>query len=385
MILACDPAEDVTEPIDDTIVEGVEGSAAVTRVKAASPADEQYEFDEDDLAAWARPEEPSDFPEEEAAKTVGPDPTGFLKVGTIMPSSNKEVLVAMVGDMGAGSNPKSVYKLILEEKAAFAIIPGDFDYKDSPSTFEKDINAVLGDAYPLFPAIGNHDKSKWKDYQANFKKRLAKVPGAVCTGDLGVESACTYRGIHFVLSGIATTGSKAKHEEYLAKALAADASPWSLCVWHKNQTDFQAGDKPSDIGWKAFQHCQKDGSIVVMAHEHSYARTKTLTDIGSKDHGATGLPDLLEVGPGSTFSVVTGLGGKSIRGWEEKLHKSDTWWGTLYASDYWRKNGVEMKKPSSDQGVLFIRFNVGNDPSAAEGYFKSVDGDMIDEFDIVRK
>ena len=383
MILACDPGEDGNEPIDDTI----EVNAAVPRVAAASPSVEEYELDEDDLPAWARPEQPNDFPEEEPARTAPPDGvTGpIYHAGTVMPPGNKEVLVALVGDMGAGSNPKSVYKLILEEKADFAIIPGDFDYKDSPSTFEKDINAVLGAEYPIFPAIGNHDKSKWKDYQANFKKRLAKVPGAVCTGDLGVDASCTYRGLHFVLSGIATIGSKAKHEEYLAKALAADSSPWSLCVWHKNQADFQAGDKPSDIGWKAFQHCQKDGSIVVMAHEHSYARTKTLTAIGSGDHGATGLPDLLEVGPGSTFTVVTGLGGKSIRGWEKKLHAKDTWWGTLYTSDYWRKNGVEMKKPSADTGVMFIRFNVGGDPSAAEGYFKTVDGDMIDEFDIVHK
>lgn len=327
--------------------------------------------------------DPGSTTEPDPGSTTGPEPGPSPKPD---PGTQKgEVLVALAGDMGSGSKPRSVYKLVLAEKADFLIIPGDFDYKSSPSTFESDMIAVLGTDYPVFATIGNHDTGKWKEYQTGFLKRLAKVPDAVCTGELGVDASCTYLGVHFVLSGIATTGSKGPHEDYIAKALASDSSPWSLCVWHKNQTALQAGDKPSDVGWTAFQHCQKDGAIVVMGHEHSYARTRTLTDVGNGDHGATGMPDLVEVGPGRTFSVVTGLGGKSIRAWSANLHKNDTWWGTVYTSDYWRKNGLEMKKSSADQGALFIRFNVGGDPSAAEGYFKTVDGDIIDEFDIVHK
>ena len=100
---------------------------------------------------------------------------------------------------------------------------------------------------------------------------------------------------------------------------------------------------------------------------------------------AIGMPDLLEVAPGKTFTVVSGLGGKSIRAWDSGIHQSDTWWGTLFTSNYYRKNGVDMKKTSADEGALFMRFNVGGDPSAAEGYFKNVNGEIIDEFDIVRK
>jgi len=388
LALACDPAAPEAEDADEGTTAGpLARSAVVSAPSGASSTSEGYEADEDDLPPSARPPGPAGDVLDGPDAPEFPSAVGKLAPGLPPVDPDKDLLVALVGDMGSGSKPRSVYKLILEEKADFLIIPGDFDYKHSPKGFEDDINAVLGADYPVFPAIGNHDTKKWKEYQANFKARLAKIPGAVCTGDLGVAASCTYRGLHFVLSGVATTGSKAKHEEFLAAALAADNSPWSLCVWHKNQTDFQAGDKPSDVGWKAFQHCQADGSIVVMAHEHSYARTRTLTDIGNKsgNHGATGMPELLEVGPGSTFSVVTGLGGKSIRAWEAKLHKSDGWWGTLYASDYFRKNGVEMKKPASNVGALFIRFNVGGDPSAAEGYFKTVDGDLIDEFDIIRK
>jgi len=300
---------------------------------------------------------------------------------------DKDLLVALVGDMGAGSKPQSVYKRVLEEGADFVIILGDYDYVDSPTQWIKDIDAVLGESYPVFGVIGNHDVKAWKGYKPKLEERLAKIPGAVCTGDLGVASSCTYRGLHFVLSGVGTIGSKSDHEKYIASALAADDSPWSLCVWHKNQRDLQAGDKSDDVGWTAFKHCQKDGAIIVMGHEHSYARTRTLTDLGNKanGHGAVGMPELLEVGPGRTFTAVSGLGGKSIRAYDSKLHKADTWWATLYASNYHRQNGVEIQDVKADEGVLFMRFNVDGDPTAAHGYFKTVGGAVIDEFDVVYK
>ena len=68
----------------------------------------------------------------------------------------------------------------------------------------------------------NHDVKAWGGYQAQFKGRLANTQGAVCTGDLGADSSCKYRGLHFVLSGVGTIGSDAEHEDYFAGALAAD-------------------------------------------------------------------------------------------------------------------------------------------------------------------
>jgi hypothetical protein len=300
---------------------------------------------------------------------------------------DENLLVALVGDMGAGSAPKAVYQRVLDEGADLLIVLGDFDYGDDPAQFFKDMEGVLGGTFPVFGVIGNHDVAEWDGYQSGLKARLAKVQGAACTGDLGVDSSCKYRGLHFVLSGVGTIGTKAKHEQYIADALAADDSLWSLCIWHKNMRDLQAGDKSDDVGWPAFKHCQKEGAPIVMGHEHSYARTRALTDIGNKGngHGATGLPELLEVGPGRTFTVVSGLGGKSIRAYEDALHKDDQWWATLYASDYHRQNGVEKPGASGEDGVLFMRFNVDGDAASAHGYFKTVKGEVIDEFDVVKK
>jgi len=327
-----------------------------------------------------------DEPGEDTSGGTGVPPMG--EDSPKLPNAPDEnLLVALVGDMGSGAGPKAVYQRVLDEGADFLIILGDLDYGDDPDQWVNDMDGVLGDKFPVFGVIGNHDVSEWSGYQAKFEDRLAKIPGAACTGDLGVDSSCTYRGLHFVLSGIGTIGSDAKHEAYIADALAADENLWSLCVWHKNMRDLQAGDKTDDVGWTAFQHCQQDGAPVVMGHEHSYARTRAMTDLGNKGngHGATGLLDLIEIGQGRIFTVVSGLGGKSIRGYEAALHKNDTWWATLYASDYLRQNGVEKQDFEAEDGVLFMRFNVDGDAKTAHGYFKTVTGEVIDEFDVVKK
>lgn len=295
------------------------------------------------------------------------------------------VLVALVGDLGKGDNSQAVYQRVLDEGADLLIILGDFG--DSPNAWSEKMSAVFGDSFPVFGVIGNHDIDAWSGYQSKLAERLAKIPGVVCTGDLGVDASCTYRGLHVVLSGIGTIGSRAEHEQYIVGALAADTSQWSLCAWHRNQRDLQAGDKSDDVGWPAFQSCQDDGSIIVMGHEHSYARTRTLTEIGDKDHGhgASGLPGLLNVGPGRTFAAVSGLGGKSIRPFDASLHKDDTWWATIYTSDYYLRNGVVVDDFTAERGVLFLRFNVNGAPSAAHGYFKTVRGEVIDEFEVIRE
>lgn len=301
-------------------------------------------------------------------------------------ATDEDLLVALVGDQGTGSDTEAVYALMLAEGADMVILLGDFDYTSDPETWAAEMTGVLGDSFPVFAVIGNHDVAAWSGYQAVLEQRLQAIPGAACDGDLGVKTSCTYRGLHFVLSGLGTKGSDADHEAHIAGALAADDSLWSLCVMHKNMQDLQAGDKPDDLTWAALKTCQDAGAIVMMGHEHSYARTRTLTDIGNKDagHGAVGDPALLTVGPGSTFTAVSGLGGKSIRGYES-LHDGDTWWGTLYTADYYNNNGVEVDDFEAAAGVLFIRFHVDGDPAAARGYFKNIAGETIDEFDIVHK
>lgn len=287
--------------------------------------------------------------------------------------------VAFIGDQGLGRNAEAVLNLIKREGAAMVLHPGDFDYDDNPPAWDAQITKVLGASFPYFATVGNHDEEMWPGYQRRLLERLARIPGAQCEGEVGVKAVCTYRGLFFILSGAGTMGSG--HAGFIASQLAADASTWSICSWHKNMHDMQVGSKEDETGWDVYQACQNGGAITATAHEHSYSRTLTLTKVGNRKagHGATGLPDVMEVGPGKTFVFVSGLGGASKREYDS-AHDRDAWWATYYTADRYLRNGVLVPTFTYDYGALFITFNVDGNPKKAKGEFKNIRGQTIDTF-----
>lgn len=306
-------------------------------------------------------------------------------------ATEENLRVAFIGDQGTNSDAVAVLDLIKEEGAAFLVIAGDFDYDDNPSAWSSMMNESLGADYPVFAVQGNHDKSKFdgqNGYQSKIIEQIknATDDGATCTGDPGRNSACSYKGLFIAMSGVDVMDGKDESADHLRNELAMNDAIWSVCVWHKNMTDMQAGDKPDETGWGVYQACQDEGAIIMTGHEHSYARTLTLTDLGndSDGHGAVGEPGEMVVGPGSTYVSVVGLGGRNIRAYEDGLHENDTWWASLYTSNYYLKNLEVIDDFEANAGALFIDFNVDGDPNKAHAYFKNIDGDIIDEYDIVR-
>ena len=290
--------------------------------------------------------------------------------------------VAFIGDQGLGPDSEAVLSLIKREGAAMVLHSGDFDYADNPAAWDAQINKVLGPSFPYFVSVGNHDEQMWPEYQRLAVERLARVNGAQCDGDYGVQAACTYQGLFFVLSGVGTIGRNG-HAAYISEQLAADSSTWSICSWHKDQHDMQVGSKHNETGWDVYQACQNGGAIVATAHEHSYSRTLTLTDVGNRraGHGATGRPDVMEVSPGRTFVFVSGLGGDSKRDFDNR-HLGDTWWATYYTATRYLLNGALVPAFDYDFGALFITFNVDGDPRKARGEFKNIGDQTIDMFEI---
>ena len=113
------------------------------------------------------------------------------------------------------------------------------------------------------------------------------------------------------------------------------------------------------------------------AHEHSYERTRTLVNAQEQlvDPDCP-LPNALCVEPGKTFVFVSGLGGLSIRDQSRYLPSTFPYgcnqeWASIYTSDQ-----------AAKYGALFITFHVDGDPYKAHGYFKNIDGEVIDEFDV---
>ncbi len=314
--------------------------------------------------------------------------------------------IAFVGDSGYGEGFEKVLHLIKKEKADLVLHLGDMAYDednpDAPKKWDDLVTRVLGEHYPYLFLIGNHDIRRWNQqhpsgYAAILKKRLEANPNVVCIGEAGVKSYCTYRGLFFVLSGIGTYDTR--HEEFIGHALRqAKEYSWRICAWHKNQHDLQVGDKRDDVGWGAYKLCQSFGAMIAMGHEHSYERTRNLSDIGNRKnhHGAFGKPNLLTLGHRKTFSFISGLGGMSLRPYRCRT-KHHSWWANIFASNYVLDNGTlkyndcpqdtspalsHQPNPYYNYGALFITFNYQSKPHIAKAQFKTVDKLIVDEFDI---
>ena len=137
------------------------------------------------------------------------------------------------------------------------------------------------------------------------------------------------------------------------------------------------GGKSSAVGWGPYETCREEGAIIATSHEHSYSRTKTLvsTEQQTVDPDWPD-PNDVRVVPGATFVFVSGLDGSSIRDQERCAPTTYPYgcngeWASIYTSD----QGAKF-------GALFIEFHVDGDPGKARGYFKNVDGQIIDEFTI---
>ena len=64
----------------------------------------------------------------------------------------------MFGDASDNTQQRRVLQMVKDFGADFALHLGDFDYNDDPEAFMVNIHDVLGDDYPYFVAIGNHDE-----------------------------------------------------------------------------------------------------------------------------------------------------------------------------------------------------------------------------------
>lgn len=302
--------------------------------------------------------------------------------------------VAFIGDQGLGEKARAVLHLIKDENADMVLHQGDFDYKDDPEKWDQQINDVLGPNFPYFASIGNHEFAAWHQYQKKMQARLNKIESAKCIDDLGVSSACTYKGLFFILSGVGTKGygypknlseiipwrlrywatalpSQFLHGLYIKRQLAQDDSIWRICSWHKNQRLMQVGSKLDETGWGVYEECRKGGAIIATGHEHSYSRTYLMENFEEQIVASTS--NTLEIEKGKTFAFVSGLGGRSIRSQVDDL-ASKPWWASVYTTNQ-----------DANYGALFCIFNVNGIENRAYCYFKNIDGKIIDKFNIISK
>ena len=289
------------------------------------------------------------------------------------PKTVQSLKVAFIGDQGNTWATRAVLRMIKAQGADMVLHQGDFDYQDDPRGWDSRISKILGANFPYFASVGNHDLPRWRGrngYQAMLKARLSRIPAARCSGDLGVMSACRYKGLFFILSGIGTLPAKTpddpSHVKYLSEQLAKTDATWRICSWHKNQRKMQTGNKTDETGWQSYEVCRKGGAIIATGHEHAYSRTHLMVDF--RNQQITSFSSTLVIKEGMSFAFVSGLGGHSLRRQKRKAE----WWASTYTKDN-----------DADHGALFCTFNAGGDPRMAECYFRDIRGRVADRFKIL--
>ncbi|MDO8560451.1 MAG: DNRLRE domain-containing protein [bacterium] len=297
---------------------------------------------------------------------AGADSTLLVDSNYVPPySTDPNLKVAFLGDQGLTVNSRAVLQMIKNEGAHAVFHQGDFDYADNPAAWDQQITDILGADFPYFASVGNHDLLAWAGYQQKLQERLGRIPGATCSGDLGVQSACRYRGLFFLLTAPGTMGSG--HDLYLRDQLAADHAVWSVCSWHKNMQAMEVGNShPDETGWGVYEECRKAGGMVATGHDHTYARTYLMSSFQTQQVATTSSTLVLE--KGRSLAFVSGLGGQSIGA----QASADPWFASIYTSTQ-----------GATYGALFCTFNVNGQPDRASCYFKNINGQVIDQFDLV--
>jgi uncharacterized protein YjbI with pentapeptide repeats len=309
---------------------------------------------------------------------------GIIVVEEKLIQTDANFRVAFIADQGISPSSIAVLNLIKDEGAHMVLHQGDLyyevDYRDviDPDAWDRMISNVLGDDFPYFITIGGHDLNAWNEYQQKAYDRLKKNPDAKCTGDLGVKSFCTYKGLSFIqVSPSFEFYEKLDHSSFIENHLNNNDHLWRVCSWQGNMHAMQIGAKEDSTGWEVYENCKNHGAIIATAEEHSYHRTKTLVDIENQIVDPEwSKRDKLKVGDDSTFVFVSGLGGWSIRDQERCLPTSYPYgchgeWANIYTSDQ-----------DANFGALFCTFNVGGQPNKAYCYFKNIDGRIVDAFTI---
>lgn len=232
-------------------------------------------------------------------------------------------------------------------------------------TFIDQVEEIFGKDFPYFATLGDHDLYEAYSYKQFFDRRLALQPNVHCRGKWGVAQVCTYQGIVLLMMGISF--KRANYAKFIEKELDRHKEwPWKVCVWHRTSMLFQPGHKQDDMNPIYYDLCRRHGAFIISGHEHEYARTHTMTTFLTPNKNSV-LSDpqgsLVHVGKGTSFAVVTGMGGEDSRKWNPNRIR-EPWWAAVASAQ-------NLKAAHQDIGALICEFHVNGDLRQADCQFRN--------------
>lgn len=339
--------------------------------------------------------------------TLAQDAYDVLKTSPRSAERAEEVKIALIGDTEAGGGFASVLKLINAERANAVMINGDLGYGSSPSSWKQRLLASVNpDSLAVIGALGNHDMGKnAATYVSVFAGLRNEKNGlkAACTGGTAmtqnrdiaaVDEVCTLGNVTIVASAIGQLFSKAYFETRLEQKLkAAPSANWKLAGYHFTLSSMNPGLKGTQSSARFFEILRQHGAIGAQAHTHSVMASCPISSPFRSARAATAChPEFkaLEarfVAPGTGLYLDSSVGGKEARNRGRCKNPAES--GCKHMIDlitgdgYTRVDGTKLTK-FNRLGALFIVFNHERDPKKALAYFKSVDGQTIFKFAILR-
>lgn len=300
-------------------------------------------------------------------------------------TSSTKIKLAFTGDQGLTNDTKRSLTMIRREGAEALVVLGDFDYQDKPQTWKSMLDVYLGKNFPVIPVVGNHEENAWTGYSTVIQEKISQLPKDMCnfatTSDMGLHYTCILGPVSLVMSAPDIQVSQAKKIDsvsFMKKELAKTDTAWRLCAWHKPHRGMQLGALRDNISWDLYTTCQSAGAYMLMGHDHTYARTKTMLDFPKRIYSTSTSEDVVILGKGSSGAVIAGLGG---RGLHSRKVETGPWWSSVYSAENLK---IETRgKRKNIAGVLFCTFE--KDKKEAPCYFKMTDGQIKDTFTLKRQ
>ena len=279
-----------------------------------------------------------------APPTATPTPTPAPPGGSVK--------ICFMGDSAVGSNATATHNTCVAAGAEAIVHTGDLDYQNSPTNWENFINARVGQNFPYFYVLGNHDTGQASGYRANAEARFNRL-GITWNGTLTSHCAFDWRGIRFIMT---TPGlGDATAATYIRDQAAATTAPWVISVFHEQMARMQVGNKGDSTGWAVFEEGRLQGVTTWNGHEHSYGRTHLLSDMDTQVISDNVSP--YSIARGTSMVIQTGSGGSSLRSFGP--YANEPYWASKFNTNY---------------GVNICTFGAAGDPRRADCVFRDITG-----------
>lgn len=313
-----------------------------------------------------------------------------------------EHTIAFYGNTGANNQTQQVMDLIKNEGSEAVAHLGNFDLEKNPMSFKEKINTQFGDSFPYLYSPGSHDVfdgDNWRNgcegqygcYAEDLIERLttAELP-ITFSGQGNLTSlsghsgyATQISGINLVSLGVMEQPDSPEHQDtienlkistdFIKNSFKDSTSPWRICLWQ--QTPKFSDNHNRAENWQLYEECRKQGAFIITGGSMNYTRSKTITEFEPLTVDINwSQPSQVSVTPGKTFVAQSGLGGLGVEA--QQLCENITYpygcneeWSSIYSANQQAK-----------AGALFITFNWQGNPYKARGYFKNIDGIIVDDF-----